>query len=155
MHWRGDAGGEGPVVNAGAGIFSGNDGGCGGRRSFGAIEKLDVDDIERRWAYVADSMREGTAGEGVGRNCAGGSGRCGAFLFVEGLLGDGSRGEVDGDAVVDVRVIEGAFAGRKREVENHDGIIFEDDVVEGLVFDGDGRGGFLAEKKEGQEREKR
>jgi hypothetical protein len=78
----------------------------------------------------------------------GGNGR--AFGLTELLLGDGGAGKLNGDAIVGVNVIEGAFAFPEGHMHNEHVVVFEDCGMVRFLLDGDGRvfKGFLRVRQE-------
>ena len=134
VHRRHGSGDEDPVVNARAWIFTSNGSSHRRRRGSRPLEKFDVQDIKRRRTYIVDPVCERASGKGVDRNSTGcGGGRL-SFRFVPCLLRDRSTGKINGHSVVGVSVIERAFTGWQRQVENDNRFILQHDMMKWLVL---------------------
>jgi hypothetical protein len=117
-----------------------------------ALEKFNVQDVEKTLPHVVNPVREGSFPQSAQGNVPGFLLGGGALRLIGELLGCAGVAEPDGYVVNRMDVVQAAFSGLKGNSQHDQVVIFQEEMVVWLLLDGNGCGGgsFLC-GKEGKE----
>src|SRR5437588_258730 len=124
---------ENPIVNASAGIFSGDRCGDIGRRSCRALRRLNVENFVRSGAGIVDAVRVARLRQRKRGNIAWLGLRWRGFRFIDFLLCDGGGRKVDRDAIMSVTVEQCTLAGSEEHVNYGYDVVLKDHLMKRFV----------------------
>src|ERR1700676_4717782 len=145
MHGRSSTRSKEPVVDSSAWILAGHRvfpsdfRSSGRRRDLRALQDFDVYNLEGGRADIVDPVRERAIGCEY-RKVTGFGKRRGAFWIAEFLLGYGATEKFNGYTVVDMGVVKRAFPGWQGQVNDHNRVVLQHNVMKRLVFNRHRRG---------------
>src|SRR5438045_8978297 len=137
VHGRCCARSENPIVNASAGILSGDGRGDIGRRTCWTLRRLDVENFVRSGAGVVNPVRVARLRQRKRGNIAWLGLRWRGFRFIDFLLCDGGGRKVDRDTVMSMRVKACGLPGSEEHVNYGYEVVLKDHLMKRFVFNRD------------------